>query len=315
MREHFYQRLWFKNVMLILIPTLVSVIGALISIVTDPVWKTSLVFVIIILVMALIVFMIYSSNFEENIYDELQKVKDENMSLTNILAHMENDYKTATSEIAAFSDLTEKWSITINSFANNIKKNGAISDKAWNKTKIIDTICVYTKKIIQSYCSNPDNANISVSCISYIKKDDGEEWVHMFSHSSPIQVRPNACKNETKLSDCEYHYGDLIRERFTDLDIALNNEEVLRIFKSVSKTSDLSKYTQYIAIPLYCKSGNLLGVFQIVTKYDYVIETDKQKMIQFINDMIIPFSNLIVLTDKIYKGLYINPQEIHEEVD
>ena len=69
----------------------------------------------------------------------------------------------------------------------------------------------------------------------------------------------------------------------------------MRIFKSVSKTSDLSKYTQYIAIPLYCKSGNLLGVFQIVTKYDYVIETDKQKMIQFINDMIIPFANLIVL--------------------
>lgn len=94
----------------------------------------------------------------------------------------------------------------------------------------------------------------------------------------------------------------------------MDNNEILRILKKVSTTSDLSKYTQYIAISLYCKSGNLSGMFQIVTKYNYIIKTYKQKMIQFITDMIIPFTNLIVLTNKIYKGVYINPQEINEEV-
>lgn len=79
-------------------------------------------------------------------------------------------------------------------------------------------------------------------------------------------------------------------------------------------SSDLTKYTQYVAIPLYCKSGNLLGILQIVTKNGYIIEEDKLKFQQFVTDTIIPFSNLIVLIDKIHKGLYLNPIKINKEV-
>lgn len=52
----------------------------------------------------------------------------------------------------------------------------------------------------------------------------------------------------------------------------------------------------------------------IVTKYGYIIETDRDKMRTFITDTIIPFSNMIILADKIYKGLYINPTQINKEV-
>ena len=37
-------------------------------------------------------------------------------------------------------------------------------------------------------------------------------------------------------------------------------------------------------------------------------------MQQFVTDNIIPFSNLIVLADKIYKGLYVSPTKINKEV-
>lgn len=314
MKERFYQKTWFKNIILISIPSGISVIGVIISIATNLIFKMTLIFVSIILMIILIAFVIYFSNFEDKIFNELQDEKDKNFSLTNILAHMENDYKTVTSEVLAFSDMIEKWAGMINSFANNIKENGCVSDKAWNKVKIIDAICMSTKSIIQQYCNNFDNSNISVGYISYTKDQSGEEWIHMISHSSPMSIRPNACKHEVKLSECYYHYADLIRDKLSDVEIAMNNEEILRIFKRVSATSDLSKYTQYIAIPLYCKSGKLLGIFQIVTKYGYVIESDKDKMRQFATDIIIPFSNLIVLTDKIYKGLYINPIKVNKEV-
>lgn len=314
MREHFYQRLWFKNLILLLIPTIISVIGIIYSTTTNQTYHAILICITIILMLILLFFVIYFSNFDDNINQKLQELMDKNEDLVNILAHMENDYKTATSEISAISELTEGWSGTINAFARNIKKNGEISDKAWDKVKIVDKICICAKKTIQQYCNNFDNSNISVAYISYIKDQSGEEWVYMSSHSSPIAIRPNACKNRVKLSECIYHYADLIKNKLSDLEIAMNHEEILRIFKRVSNTSDLEKYTQYIAIPLYCKSGQLLGIFQIVTKHDYIIETDDMKMRQFVTDMIIPFANLVVLTDKIYKGLYINPVEINEEV-
>lgn len=313
MSKQFYQKTWFKNTIFISISTAISVIGILISILDDTI-KNVLICISIVLLLIQIYAIIRYGNEEDKIYKQLQESELKNNSLTAILAHMENDYKTVTSEVSAFSELAEKWASQINSFANNIKQYGSVSDKAWNKVKITDSICIYTKNVIQQYCNNFDNSNISVGYISYNKDINGEEWIHMVCHSNPMSIRPNACRSEVKLSDCHYHYADLIREKLSDIEIAMNNEEILRIFNKVSLSSDLGKYTQYIAIPLYCKSGNLLGIFQIVTKNGYIIENDKIKMQQFITDTIIPFSNLIVLTDKIYKGLYISPTKINKEV-
>lgn len=314
MRENFYQKTWFKNTLFISISTAISVLGVIISLLNSATAKIVCVILSIVLLFVQIYAIFQYGNKEDEIFNSLKESQIQNEKLTAILAHMENDYKTVTSEVSAFSELTEKWSSIINSFANNIKQNGYISDKAWDKTKIGDAICLYTKKIIQQYCNNFDNSKVSVGYISYNINSNGEEWVHMVSHSSPLSVRPSACKAEVKLSECIYHYGDLIRNKLSDIEIAMNNEEILRIFNKVSINSDLNKYTQYVAIPLYCKSGKLLGIFQIVTINDYIIETDRNKMRQFITDIIIPFSNLIVLADKIYKGLYINPAKINKEV-
>lgn len=313
MGKQFYQKTWFKNTLFISISTAISVIGILISIFSGSI-KNVLICISIVLLFIQIYAIIRYGNEEDKIYKQLQESELKNNSLTAILAHMENDYKTVTSEVSAFSEMAEKWASQINSFANNIKQYGSVSDKAWNKVKIIDSICIYTRSVIQQYCNNFDNSNISVGYISYNKDINGEEWIHMICHSNPMSIRPNACRSKVKLSDCHYHYADLIREKLSDIEIAMNNEEILRIFNKVSISSDLGKYTQYIAIPLYCKSGNLLGVFQIVTKNGYIIENDRIKIQQFVTDTIIPFSNLIVLTDKIYKGLYISPTKINKEV-
>lgn len=314
MREHIYQKTWFKNLVLILIPTLISVIGVIISNVNNQTSKIFLISGSIILLIILIIFMIYSSNFEESILLESQKMKEKNITLTNILAHIENDCNIAMCEIAAISDIADKWASNINSFVNNIKANGQISDKAWDKVKYIDKICINCRDIIEQYCNIADSSKISVGYVQYTKDDNGEEWVHMISHSNAYSLRPNACKTEVKLSDCLYHYGDLIKERYSDIEIAMNNEEILRIFHKVSVHTDLSKYTQYIAVPLYCKSGKILGVLQIVTKNGYIIENDRNKLEKFVTENIVPLCNLIILTDKIYKGLYLNPVKINKEV-
>ena len=314
MREHFYQKTWFKNTMLILIPTLISVAGIIASVLNKATATIIIICIVIVLLLIQMFSVIKYGNEDDKIYNQLEKLAQNNNSLTAILAHMENDYKTVTSEVLAFSETSEKWAGLINSFANNIKENGCVSDKAWNKAKIIDAICINTRNVVQQYCNNFDNSKISVGYISYDIDEKGNEWVYMLSHSNPISIRPNACKGREPLLKSDYYYSELIRNGFTDIEIAMNNEEILRIFKKVSLSSDLSKYTQYIAVPLYCKSGNLLGVLQIVTNNGYIIENDRVKMRQFVTDNIIPFSNLIVLADKIYKGLYASPTKINREV-
>lgn len=313
MRQHIYQKNWFKNTILISIPALISVIGIVISIINSSVLKNTLIILTVFLMICLIVAVIFFSNQEDKIYNEYEKLKDDNLKLATILAHMENDFKTSTFTISVFSELAEKWAKTINSFANNVMSNGSISDKAWDSIKIFDSVCVQCRNMIKQYCNINDSSKISVNFVSYKIDDNGEKWVHMVSHSNPESTRPNACKDEQKLSDCIYHYADLIKEGYSDIEVAVNNEEIQRIFKKISKHTELSKYTQYIAIPIYCTSQKLLGIFQVVTKYGFIIEKDKIKLLQFATDNLIPYSNLIVLIEKINKGLYVSPKEINKE--
>lgn len=319
MEEHFYQKTWFKNTVLIGIPTIISTIGVIISYV-DGVLKGFLIATSVILFIVFAILVIVFSNMEDKKGKEIENLKHEidiraaeTIELKALFLHMENNYQTSLYTISSLSSMFEIWSKNINSFASNIKRNGEVSDKAWDKVRLMDTICKNCKSMIQKYCNDFDDSKVSVGFISYRKDDNGKEWVHMISHSNPGSTRPSSAKEEVELSQCLYHYGDLIKRKATDIELAMNNNEILHIFNRVSTTCDLSKYTQYIAIPVYCTSNKLLGIFQVVTKYDYKIEEDGKDLRTFVTSHIIPYSNLIVLVDKIYKGLYINPIIINKE--
>lgn len=308
------QKGWFRNSILIILPTLISAIGVIISLNVSIAEKYSglIIFVIAVTMLVLIGFVFFFSKQDETIYEAYQNVQKEKESLATILAHMENNIKTHKFTITAFSEMTEKFAKNIHSFANTVLVNQQVSDKNWDKTKYFDLICVQCKNMIREYGNSSDGTKISVGFIR-CTENDGEKYVRMIAHSNPESTRPNACKKEERLLDSSYYYAELIKSGCSDIEVATCNEEIRRRFNNTSKTTDLSKYTQYIAIPVYCTSNKLLGIFQIVTKYDYYIEKDKVRLLKFAEESIIPFSNLIVLVDKIDKGLYLNPKKIVKE--
>lgn len=303
-----------KNLFLLGSPVLISSIGIFISLTPSATIRTGGIITVIILTIVAIIAIIYYNNEENKTEAHYKKLEYDYQSLIEIMAHMDNQTKTSAFTVAAFSKLSEDWSSTIHSFAKNVQNSGWVSDKAWNKEKIIDSICVHCRDMIQQYCGEKDNSKISVNVVTLTTDEKGEQYVQMTSHSSPMSMRPRACKKKERLKDSLYYYAKLIRYQFSDLDIAINNEEILQRFEKVSRTTDLSKYTQYIAVPLYCKGEHMLGVLQIVTKHDYIIENNKITLEKFVNENVIPYSNLVILVEKIYNGLYATPTTINKEV-
>lgn len=303
-----------KNLFLMGSPVLISSIGIFISLTPYATIRTGGIITVIILTIVAIAAIIYYNNEDNKTEVHYKKLECDYQSLIEIMAHMDNQTKTSAFTVAAFSKLSEDWASTINSFAYNVQNNGCVSNKAWNKDKIIDSICVHCRDMIQQYCGKKDNSKISVNVVTLTTDEKGEQYVQMTSHSSPMSMRPRACKKKERLKDSLYYYAKLIRYQFSDLDIAINNEEILQRFEKVSRTTDLSKYTQYIAVPLYCKGEHMLGVLQIVTKHDYIIENNKITLEKFVNENVIPYSNLVILVEKIYNGLYATPTTINKEV-
>lgn len=314
-KKHFWQTLWFKNTILITIPSLISILGVVISVVDikSQTIKNTIVIVMFVSIISMIISVIFFSNQEERKDNEYKKICDEHKKLTVMLAHLQNVCKTNSYTIAAISELSEKWSKNINSFANNVLTKGVVSDKSWDKVKYFDMVCVQCKNMIKQYCNNNDSSKISVGFIICREDVNGEKWVHMVSHSNQESTRPKACKNGQKLSECNYHFAELIKNESDSIEVAINNDEILRIFNRISKDTDLSKYSQYIAVPVYCSSNKILGIFEVITKYDCIIEGNKIELLKFVEENIIPYSNLIVLIEKINKGLYVKPDSIEKE--
>lgn len=260
MKGKFYNSLWFKNTILISIPSIVSVIGIFISFVPNNI-KIIFGCVSFFLIVCLAVAVIFFANLDEKTHKKLDEHIKENADLKVISYHLKTLAKTNEYTVNAFSEFVEAWSKNINSFADEVIKSGQAPKKCWDKANLFDAVCVQCRNMIKTYCDNDDNTKISVGYVSY-KQDGDNEWVNMISHSNPESTRPHAAGKEEQLSECKYHYAELIKNKISDIEIAVNNEEVQRIFNKVSTTTDLNKYTQYIAIPIYCSRKSCLVYFR-----------------------------------------------------
>ena len=315
MKQKFYQRTWFKNTILITIPTIISTIGVIISLKNDisEIAKNTLMITIALLMFILLFAVIFFSGQDDKIYEEYKKLKEEIEKIKVVTAYFETEYKTSCSIITTFSILFEDWSKNIYNFAKQVLDKKIISDTAWDRIKYYDTVCLQCKNMILRYCNITDISKISVGLILCSEDENGDKYIEMVSHSDSQSVRPNAYKHKERLIDSKYHYAELIKEAYSGIEALVNNEEILRVFKMTNIHTDLSRYTQYIAIPIYCANNKLLGIFQVDTKYNCIIEEDRSELIKFANEKIIPYSNLIVLIDKINKGLYILPDKVQME--
>ncbi|EGC75472.1 hypothetical protein HMPREF0490_00670 [Lachnospiraceae bacterium 6_1_37FAA] len=309
MEDKFYQKPWFKNTILISIPTIISCIGIFISFVNNNVLKAVFCTVSVFLMFCLIIAVLFYGNQESKASEIIYEMNQKNNQLNLILNELDRYKNTCSYSVGMFSSISEKWALNINSFANEVIQNGKAPKKCWDRYKIFDDICSYCRDMIITYTGIDDTSKISVGFIYYWEDENREKWIHMVAHSNPSSTRPRSCKNIEPLEKSSYHYANLIKDNLSDIEIAINNEEIQRIFNKVSIDTDLSKYTQYIAIPVYCTSNKMLGIFQVITKYNYIINTDRIKLRKFAEENIVPYSNLIVLADKINKGLYVNPNE------
>ncbi len=310
MTKPFYQRTWFKNLIIIGIPAIISVIGVLNGLFPSDTSNNRVVIIAIgslVLFGVLVAFMIYYSKQDDATALAINELKDKNKKMKILLDHFEVQAKANMHTINAFSSFAELWAKNINTFANEVQKTGKVSGKHWDKSSLYDLVCEKCRDTIETYVGYGDHTKVSVGFIEYIQDSKGE-WVWFCAHSNPESTRPRVFDKCEKLSDCNYRYAQLMRNKNSEIEVASNNEEVLQLFNRSSPETDLTKYTQYIAIPVFCSRKKMLGIFQVITKHGYKIIDDKEGLREFAESSLIPFSNLMVLIDKINKGLYAKPE-------
>ena len=76
-KEHFYQKTWFKNAILVGVPTIISALGVVLSVITNNVAKAVIVAINIFLFIIFAIMIYIFSNLEDKKEKEFNKLKSE----------------------------------------------------------------------------------------------------------------------------------------------------------------------------------------------------------------------------------------------
>lgn len=290
-----------KNAILYGIPTIISAIGIIMAL--DKLKKYNYLFIFLTLLLLSIFFLslLYYSKQEKSIQEEIDELKTTILTIRKVLGI---NSKT----MGSIVKLLDSWNGDINKIANDILTKGFANEKDWNHDKIYNDICVCCKDSISEFTKLDDNTDISVSLIKCYYQNESE-FVRMVAHSSPQTARPDIFDKEILLSDCNYYFGKLIKENNRDIKVLENNNKIQQYFYKPKPETDLSKYRQYIAMPIICSKNKILGILQVTTKYDYEIIPSKVDLMKFGENYLTPFVELLILTEKIEKGIFAKPNK------
>lgn len=286
-----------KNFILIGIPTIISGLGVIMALDILEKYKNMIIFIVLLLLIIFTFLLLYYSKQEKEIKDEVENLKSTISSMVKMLNINSNT-------VISIVKLLENWNRDINKIANDIIKNGSANERDWDYERICNDICVCCKESIMKFTDLDEETDVSVSmikCYNY----NGDEYIKMIAHSSPQTAKPDIFDKEELLSNCQYLFGRLIRDKNRDILALENTEKIQQQFYKPKPNTDLSKYSQYIAIPIICHHNKILGILQVTTKYKYTIMNTEVELKKFSETYLTPFVELFVLIEKIEKGLFV----------
>lgn len=302
-----------KNLILIGIPTFISCIGIIMTSDSLINHKDTFIFLTIGLLITFIIFVIYYARLDKKEYDEHVILENKNNDLQKeiddlmfTITSIKNLLNTNNSIVTSFVSIIDPWTLNINKIANDIKNRGKANEKDWDYEKICTDICIGCKNMIKRFIQIDNDTDISVGFIKYYH-DCGNEFVKMIAHSSTPTAKPDIFDVQELLSECNYQYARLIKSKTRSILALESNERIRQCFYRKHDDTDLSKYTQYIAVPILCSKNKTLGVLQVTTKYNCNIMETEVDLKKFGETYLTPFVELLVLAEKIQKGIFIKP--------
>lgn len=296
-----------KNSVLLGIPAIVAALGIVISSNWLPTYNGILIVFAVVITIVYIFFVFYYSGCEQKEKKKQDELNEEIGKLKATISSMSKILNLDNSIVSAIIELLEPWNNNINKIANDIKATGQANEKDWDYEKICGDICVSCKNAIAQFVGPENGANIAVALVRYYLDDSENEYVKMIAHSGSQIAKPNVFDIQELLRDCNYQYAKLIREKNRSIYVLETPSKIQSVFYKKRPETNLSKYSQYIAIPIVCSKGKYLGVLQITAENGCQIMKTEDELLSFCKSYITPFGELLILVEKIHKGIFATP--------
>ncbi len=155
-----------------------------------------------------------------------------------------------------------------------------------------ERICVYLFGFIKKIATKGNKFSVS---IIFKRVENGEAGYYMASRVSADRHIPRVFHNFiTRDEASDYYYKELLENPNATSSVLATKQEIINNFANADQ-----HYSQYIGVPICCAGNKKIALLQIIAYDDSVIFSSKDDLKKLTNDYFLPFSNLVLLSDKI----------------
>lgn len=196
-----------------------------------------------------------------------------------------------------------------NEIIHAIINNGEADLKLWNFDKACQWVC---DNVYDLLCKLGDGREFEVIYDRLVEDRRPEEFIYTNAYANKNKRKPSVYLQKRKFVDDDYHDSELFREGDSDLEVVIGTDEIDKIFGHRSKekrNKNKSKYSQYIAIPVFCNDEKMVGLFEIVCLNKTKLGDTKDEIEEIVSRYFIPYSFLLLVMHKLEKALLAKPIE------
>lgn len=199
----------------------------------------------------------------------------------------------------------------VTSIIRQIRNSGIINLESWNFDKACSAACRSVYNVTKNICGNADVA------VAYVRLDESgspARKIYLNSFANRTHLKPSIFGKKRIFSEDEpnsYHDADLFRKGSPEIEIVLGSENIDNIFAYTDKGSHANgkkKYSQYVAIPVFCKDEKMVGLLEIVALNDAKIGLNTNEVREVALKYFVPQSYLFLLLYKLERSLLVKPR-------
>nr|WP_295945387.1 hypothetical protein [uncultured Agathobaculum sp.] len=221
---------------------------------------------------------------------------------------LERRMKTYEDFMSSLIAICRQNSIEVNSCIHNVKSDGKIDLNIWSFDKACRQVCSCA---YSSLCNTIGNKNIGIAYIKLVEGENPEKRITMNAFANETMSAPRIYRKKrdfTVDNEGSYHDEYLFRDASTEIEILMTPEEIEDAFafrNRESRKHNRGKYSQYVAIPVFCNDNKMVGLLEVVAFNGIQIGVTKEEVREIANKFLQPYAYMFLLLHKLEKSLLV----------
>lgn len=186
---------------------------------------------------------------------------------------------------------------------HDIASKGTVNLNIWSFDKASNLACVEIYRLLCKLHGTSKDFGVS-----YIRLDEEKEMIYMSGFANQNMQIPTVFGKRRAINDSNaYHDADLFKKGKADIEALKSKDESNKVFV-FKKASNPDKYTQYIAVPVFCADRKMVGLLEVTCLNGTTLAETEKELKDLASKYLVAYAFFLLLLHKLEKALLAMPK-------